>query len=141
MPVVDKYASEGKAHKISAVPPPEEVFSEVEKILEPVFGENRSSIAGSAPASIVAPAVASTVTPDFAALATASQPVVLYSKRPSANWVNPLFPPPLFSMRLPPPPRHLCLSHCHSLLCRTQDKHACIWPHVLMLQLDISICS
>ena len=33
MPVVDKYAAQGKAHKISAVPPPEEVFLEVEKIL------------------------------------------------------------------------------------------------------------
>ena len=88
MPVVDKYTSEGKAHKISAVPPPEEVFLEVEKVLEPVFGESRSSTAEGAPASVAAPAVATTVSPDFAALATAGQPVTLYSKRPSANWVS-----------------------------------------------------
>ena len=100
MPVVDKYASEGKAHKISAVPPPEEVFLEVEKVLEPVFGESRSSTGGAASASTVAPAVpsvvpavATTATPDLAALATAGQPVTLYSKRPSANWVSPVAPP------------------------------------------------
>ena len=74
MPVVDKYASQGKAHKISAVPPPEEVFLEVEKVLEPVFGEATSSGNVAAPAS--------------AASATTAQPVILYSKRPSANWVR-----------------------------------------------------
>ena len=95
MPVVDKFASEGKAHKISAVPPPEEVFLEVEKVLEPLFGEGRSSAAEATAPSTVAPAVATTATPDFAALATAGQPVTLYSKRPSANWVSPSMPPSL----------------------------------------------
>lgn len=88
MPVVDKYASEGKAHKISAVPPPEEVFLEVERILEPVFGE--SSRSSTVVPMLDTPASATTVTPDLAALATAAQPVVLYSKRPSANWVSTL---------------------------------------------------
>ena len=74
MPVVDKYASQGKAHKISAVPLPEEVFLEVEKVLEPVFGEAASSDSAVAPAS--------------AASTTTAQPVILYSKRPSANWVR-----------------------------------------------------
>ena len=102
MPVIDKYSSEGKAHKISAVPAPEEVFVEVEKVLEPVFGESRSSTAEAPPALTVAPAVATTASPDFAALATAGQPVTLYSKRPSANWVSFSIPPhPSFPF-LPP---------------------------------------
>ena len=74
MPVVEKYSSQGKAHKISAVPPPEQVFLEVEKVLEPVFGDASSS--------------ATAVAPVSAASATTAQPVVLYSKRPSANWVS-----------------------------------------------------
>lgn len=91
MPVVDKYASQGKAHKISAVPPPEEVFQEVVKILEPVFGDSGNSIAApaSASATTVAPASAAsatTVAPASAASATAAHPVILYSKRPSDNW-------------------------------------------------------
>lgn len=90
MPVVEKYASQGKAHKISAVPPPEEVFLEVEKILQPVFGEDTFS--------------SETVAVQSASVVSNAQPTIMYSKRPSANWVNSLlchsaiFPP------APPPP-------------------------------------
>ena len=73
MPVVDKYAAQGKAHKISAVPPPEEVFLEVEKILQPVFGET---------------VVDETMAVQSAAAVSVAQPTIMYSKRPSANWVR-----------------------------------------------------
>ena len=95
MPVVEKYASQGKAHKISAVPPPEEVFLEVEKILQPVFGEDTFT--------------SDTVAVQSASVDSNAQPTIMYSKRPSANWVSSLLyfvcyanqqtsPPP------PPPP-------------------------------------
>ena len=76
MPVVEKYASQGKAHKISAVPPPEEVFLEVEKILQPVFGEDTFS--------------SETVAVQSASVVSNAQPTIMYSKRPSANWVSSL---------------------------------------------------
>ena len=76
MPVVEKYASQGKAHKISAVPPPEEVFLEVEKILQPVFGEDTFS--------------SETVAVQSASVVSNAQPTIMYSKRPSANWVTSL---------------------------------------------------
>ncbi|DBA72571.1 hypothetical protein WJX79_010793 [Trebouxia sp. C0005] len=74
MPVVEKYASLGKAHKISAVPPPEEVFLEVEKILQPVFVEDTFS--------------GETVAVQSASVVSNAQPTIMYSKRPSANWGN-----------------------------------------------------
>ena len=74
MPVVEKYASQGKAHKISAVPPPEEVFLEVEKLLQPVFAEDTFT--------------SETVAVQSASVVSNAQPTIMYSKRPSANWVG-----------------------------------------------------
>ena len=99
MPVVDKYSAQGKAHKISAVPPPDQVFLEVEKVLQPVFGQ---SAAVAEPATTSTSAVVQPVASEPAAVASQApepvgvlpataadaQPVVLYSKRPSANWVG-----------------------------------------------------
>ena len=76
MPVVQKYSSQGKAYTISAVPAPDSVFTEVEKILEPVFGHSRSAVIPSA-ADVTVPAGEAT-----------TGPVKLYNKRPSANWVG-----------------------------------------------------
>lgn len=76
MPVVQKYSSQGKAYTISAVPPPDSVFTEVEKILEPVFGQSRSS---------VVPSIADVTVP---ASEVKTGPVKLYNKAPSANWVS-----------------------------------------------------
>ena len=74
MPVVEKYASQGKAHKISAVPPPEEVFLEVERLLQPVFAEDTFT--------------SETVAVQSASVVSNAQPTIMYSKRPSANWVG-----------------------------------------------------
>ena len=77
--MVDKYASQGKAHKISAVPPPEEVFMEVEKVLQPVLGD-QAAVQGEDTFSSETMAVPSAAVND--------QPTIMYSKRPSANWVR-----------------------------------------------------
>lgn len=92
MPVVEKYASLGKAHKISAVPPPEEVFLEVEKILQPVFVEDTFS--------------GETVAVQSASVVSNAQPTIMYSKRPSANWVSSLLCFVCYAMQrfLPPCP-------------------------------------
>ena len=82
--MVEKYASQGKAHNISAVPPPEEVFLEVEKILQPVFGEDREERAGEDTFS------SETVAVQSASVVSNAQPTIMYSKRPSANWVTSL---------------------------------------------------
>lgn len=76
MPVITKYSKDGKAHKISAVPAPDSVFTEVEKILEPVFGNKRSAVVPSA-ADVTVPASAA-----------ATGPVSFYNKAPSQNWVS-----------------------------------------------------
>jgi len=90
MPVVEKYASQGKAHKISAVPPPEEVFLEVEKVLQPVFGEDTFS--------------SETVAVQSASVVSNAQPTIMYSKRPSANWVCSLLCFERYAIPLPFPP-------------------------------------